>query len=116
MRSPQGAFYSAEDADSEGEEGTFYVWDSTEIMDLLGEEDGSIIEKVFNIKKNGNFRDEATGNSPGKNILFRKNTYAELAEEMEIEIGAFTKKLMILWQSFITTGKIESLHLRMIKS
>ena len=93
MRSPQGAFYSAEDADSEGEEGTFYVWDSTEIMDLLGEEDGSIIEKVFNIKKNGNFRDEATGNSPGKNILFRKNTYAELAEEMEIEIGAFTKKI-----------------------
>jgi len=91
MRSPQGAFYSAEDADSEGEEGTFYVWDSIEITDLLGEEDGSIIEKVFNIKKNGNFRDEATGLESGKNILFRTKTYAELAKEMEIDIDAFTK-------------------------
>ncbi len=93
MRSPQGAFYSAEDADSEGEEGTFYVWDSTEITDLLGEEDGSIIEKVFNIKKNGNFRDEATGLESGKNILFRTKTYAELAKEMEIDSDAFTKKI-----------------------
>jgi len=93
MRSPQGAFYSAEDADSEGEEGTFYVWDSTEITDLLGEEDGSIIEKVFNIKKNGNFRDEATGLESGKNILFKTKTYAELAKEMEIDIDAFTKKI-----------------------
>jgi hypothetical protein len=93
MRSPQGAFYSAEDADSEGEEGTFYVWDSTEITDLLGEEDGNIIEKVFNIKKNGNFPDEATGLESGKNILFRTKTYAELAKEMEIDIDAFTKKI-----------------------
>ncbi len=93
MRSPEGAFYSAEDADSEGEEGTFYVWDSTEIENLLGEDDGNIIKKVFNIKKNGNFRDEATGDNSGKNILYRTAAYAELAKEMEIDADVFTKKL-----------------------
>ena len=105
MRSHQGAFYSAEDADSEGEEGTFYVWDSTEITDLLGEEDGSIIEKVFNIKKNGNFRDEATGHESGKNILFRTKTYVELAKEMEIDIDAFTKKIDELMAKLYTYRK-----------
>ncbi len=93
MRSPEGAFYSAEDADSEGEEGTFYVWDSTEIKDLLGEEDGRIIEKVFNINENGNFMDEATGKVSGKNILYITSTYAELAKEMKLDLGAFTKKI-----------------------
>ena len=105
MRSHQGAFYSAEDADSEGEEGTFYVWDSTEITDLLGEEDGSIIEKVFNMKKNGNFRDEATGHESGKNILFRTKTYVELAKEMEIDIDAFTKKIDELMAKLYTYRK-----------
>jgi len=93
MRSAKGTFYSAEDADSEGEEGTFYVWESAEIRDLLGEEDGAIIEKVFNIKKNGNFRDEATGQFSGKNILYRTRSYTEMAREMEIDHDAFAKKL-----------------------
>jgi len=40
MTSPEGGFYSAEDADSEGEEGKFYIWSPTEIKEVLGESDG----------------------------------------------------------------------------
>ena len=40
MLAPEGAFYSAEDADSEGVEGTFYVWNPKQIKELLGEKDG----------------------------------------------------------------------------
>ena len=39
MTSPEGGFYSAEDADSEGEEGKFYVWTPAEIKDVLGDQD-----------------------------------------------------------------------------
>jgi len=46
MTSPEGGFYSAEDADSEGEEGKFYIWSPTEIKEVLGESDG---EKFCNI-------------------------------------------------------------------
>ncbi len=93
MRSPEGGFYSAEDADSEGEEGTFYVWDKREIKDLLGDKDANIIEKVFNISENGNYRDEASGKSSGKNILYRTRPYAELAKEMDMDLDSFTKKI-----------------------
>ena len=40
MTSPEGGFYSAEDADSEGVEGKFYVWTPLEVREILGEEDG----------------------------------------------------------------------------
>lgn len=68
MTSPEGGFYSAEDADSEGEEGTFYVWTLEEIKKILGEKDGALFANTFNIKDSGNFQDEATGRSTGTNI------------------------------------------------
>ncbi|MFK5923333.1 MAG: thioredoxin domain-containing protein [Verrucomicrobiota bacterium] len=68
MTSPEGGFYSAEDADSEGEEGTFYVWTLEEVKKILGEEDGTLFANTFNIKDSGNFQDEATGRSTGTNI------------------------------------------------
>ncbi len=60
MTSPKGGFYCAEDADSEGEEGKFYVWTVDEIKNVLGEEDGSKFCEYFNITSKGNFE--------GKNI------------------------------------------------
>ncbi len=61
-------FYSAEDADSEGEEGKFYVWSYDEIMQVLGPDDGPVFARAFNIRKEGNFNDEATGRTTGMNI------------------------------------------------
>jgi len=59
--SPGGAFYSAEDADSEGVEGKFYVWSRQEIMALLGPELGELFADVYDVTPSGNFE--------GQNIL-----------------------------------------------
>lgn len=84
MRSPEGGFYSAEDADSEGEEGKFYLWTAEEIQDLLGPEDGALFQTVYSISPEGNFKDEARGIKTGKNILHRTKTWDEISAELEI--------------------------------
>ncbi|HEX3582500.1 MAG TPA: thioredoxin domain-containing protein [Thermoanaerobaculia bacterium] len=60
MTSPDGAFYSTLDADSEGEEGKFYVWSRAEVMSILGEEDGKVVCELFDVTERGNWE--------GKNI------------------------------------------------
>ncbi len=55
MTSPEGGFYSAEDADSEGEEGKFYVWSVEEIKQVLGNESGEKYCGFYNISEQGNF-------------------------------------------------------------
>lgn len=55
MTSPEGAFYSAEDADSEGEEGKFYLWTPQEVKEILGEQDGDIFCQRYDISNTGNF-------------------------------------------------------------
>jgi uncharacterized protein YyaL (SSP411 family) len=69
MTSPEGAFYSAEDADSEGEEGKFYVWSKKEIEEILGADKAESFSKLYNVNIVGNFLDEATKIKTGKNIL-----------------------------------------------
>ena len=69
MQSPEGAFYSAEDADSEGVEGKYYLWDYGDFMRLLGpagEEDAG----YFHLQEEGNFFDEALRAKTGENILY----------------------------------------------
>ncbi|MCL7454094.1 MAG: hypothetical protein M8467_13705 [Anaerolineae bacterium] len=60
MRAPEGGFYSTQDADSEGEEGKFFVWTVDEIRDLLGKEADEFVE-AYGVKRGGNWE--------GKNIL-----------------------------------------------
>ncbi|WMW24502.1 thioredoxin domain-containing protein [Methanolobus sediminis] len=69
MTSSEGGFYSAEDADSEGVEGKFYVWTTAEIEEILGKEHAEIFMKIFNVKKEGNFAEEHSNDLTGKNIL-----------------------------------------------
>ena len=70
MRHADGAFYSAEDADSEGIEGKFYVWDEEEIRTALGERANAFI-RTYGIEKEGNFEDESSHKKTGENILYQ---------------------------------------------
>jgi uncharacterized protein YyaL (SSP411 family) len=72
LTSPLGGFYSAEDADSEGEEGKFYVWSTKELKEILNKKELNIVTKTFNTSSNGNFLDEATRRKTGNNILHLK--------------------------------------------
>ncbi|MCP5550245.1 MAG: thioredoxin domain-containing protein [Akkermansiaceae bacterium] len=84
MTSPEGGFYCAEDADSEGEEGKFYVWTAAEVKALLGEEDAAFFLTRFNFVEAGNFRDEASGELTGANIPhLREDLSAEDAARFE---------------------------------
>ncbi len=69
MTAAEGAFYSAEDADSEGEEGKFYTWSWDEIEQRLDPEEFRVVQRVFNITREGNYREEASGELVGRNIL-----------------------------------------------
>ncbi len=79
MTDQKGGFYSAEDADSEGVEGKFYVWTEDEIRQILKGEEADLIINVYNIDKTGNFRDEASGENTGSNILHLGKTLTEVA-------------------------------------
>ncbi|MEE9393851.1 MAG: thioredoxin domain-containing protein [Planctomycetota bacterium] len=82
MTDDEGGFYSAEDADSEGEEGKFYVWTRQEILRHLGQVDGELFCKVYNVSKIGNFKDETTGKLMAANILHLQRPIAQLAAEL----------------------------------
>jgi len=70
MRDAGGAFYAAEDADSEGVEGKFYVWSADEIQRVLGKRADAFMQ-AYGVEKGGNFADEATHKKTGDNILHR---------------------------------------------
>ncbi len=84
MRSPKGAFYSAEDADSEGEEGKFYLWTQEEIKHVLSAEEARLIMAVFAVEKGGNFNEEPTGKKRGRNILHLKRELHEIASDLKL--------------------------------
>ncbi|MEC9460159.1 MAG: thioredoxin domain-containing protein, partial [SAR324 cluster bacterium] len=64
MTSPAGAFFSAEDADSEGVEGKFYVWSKAEVLKILGAESGELACAFWDITENGNFEGSSIPNRP----------------------------------------------------
>lgn len=87
MTSPDGGFYSAEDADSEGVEGRFYTWKEEEIRNILGDKDADIFIRIYNVKKTGNFMDEASMEATGQNILYLAKPLEETAKEMKIPLS-----------------------------
>ncbi len=85
MTDPEGGFYSAEDADSEGEEGKFYVWSLNEFRSVPAwnhPEEAAVWEKIFNLSADGNFKEEAGGHKSGNNILHIKEFFGEKSEGM----------------------------------
>ena len=84
LASPEGGFYSAEDADSEGVEGKFYVWKAEEIESLLDEKEAHALTQVMGVTREGNFLEEGTGERTGKNILHLARPLENVAKEMGI--------------------------------
>jgi hypothetical protein len=72
MRSPEGGIYSSEDADSEGEEGKFYVWTPAEVREELGDEAAAAFGRVYDVTERGNFE--------GRNILHLSRSIEPTAE------------------------------------
>lgn len=69
MRGPEGAFYAATDADSEGEEGKFFTWSWDEVASLAGP-GAALLAEAYGVRPDGNFDEEASGHATGKNVLF----------------------------------------------
>ena len=89
MTDTGGGFYSAEDADSEGEEGKFYLWSYGEIKHLLAPNEADLFFKVFNIEKNGNFPDE----SGGRNIAHVTKSLEKIASELSTAVPELKESL-----------------------
>ncbi|MDF2841411.1 MAG: hypothetical protein K0Q99_2183 [Clostridia bacterium] len=85
MTSPEGGFYSAEDADSEGVEGKFYVWTPKEIAEVLGDKEAKEFCKMYDITEQGNFE----GNSI-PNVIDNKMSFEELTQ---LPLDAMRQKL-----------------------
>jgi uncharacterized protein YyaL (SSP411 family) len=81
MVTPEGGFCSAQDADSEGAEGRFYVWTSSELQSVLGRERAGWAAAWWDVSDEGNFED-------GASVLWRAREAAQVARELRIEPGA----------------------------
>ncbi len=92
MTSPKGGFYSAEDADSEGEEGKFYLWSTEELIEVLGKQEGELFGQIFGCFADGNFKDESTGKITGTNILHLKKSLVDEAKDRGLDPDELTAR------------------------
>jgi uncharacterized protein YyaL (SSP411 family) len=126
MLHSEGGFYSTQDADSEGEEGKFFIWSPQEINAILGEEAGEIFARIYDVSDFGNFE--------GKNILhpilsleqasklFRKDvreiaalvadSKEKLFHEREKRIKPFRdEKIITSWNGLVLSGLAEAINI-----
>jgi uncharacterized protein YyaL (SSP411 family) len=124
MLHAEGGFYSTQDADSEGEEGKFFVWSAEEITQILGEETGKVFARIYGVSEFGNFE--------GKNILhpvltleqagklFKKdaaelaalarNAKEKLFQKREKRIKPFRdEKIITSWNGLMLSGLAEAI-------
>ncbi len=92
LTSAEGAFYSAEDADSEGREGKFYLWTLDELKTVLGEEDAAFAATVFGANAAGNFSDPHD-RSLSSNVLRRMHPDARAAAELGLSEPEFDARM-----------------------
>jgi uncharacterized protein YyaL (SSP411 family) len=80
MTAKNGAFFSAESADSEGEEGKFYLWSAAEIRKVLDQQEAAEAIRIFHIMEDGNYIDPVAGQKTGQNILFIEQDAGKFTE------------------------------------
>jgi len=92
LASPEGGFYASEDADSEDEEGKFYLWNEDEIRDALPAEDADLAIKIFGVESRGNYV-EPGGKRSGENILHLAKSIEQVASGLNITVDEANLKL-----------------------
>ncbi|HZB83909.1 MAG TPA: thioredoxin domain-containing protein [Rubrobacteraceae bacterium] len=90
MTAPEGGFYSAEDADSEGVEGKFYVWTPGEIEGALEPDEARLAIRFWDVTERGNFE--------GKNILYVPHPPEAVAAEFDISTEELWEKIVVIRQ------------------
>ncbi len=85
MTSPEGTFYSATDADSEGEEGKFFVWSPEDMDAVLSKEDAEFAKRAWRVSAEGNFE--------GKNILHHDDNLVKLSRELDMPVDTLAERL-----------------------
>ena len=94
MRSKKGGFYSAEDADSEGEEGKYYLWTVDEVRAIL-KDDADLFFEIFNCEPAGNWIDPMHGGKVGTNILHLQTTMDEYSSKSNVSAGILEIKIAL---------------------
>lgn len=95
MTAPEGGFYSATDADSEGEEGKFFVWTLEELAELLSADDYKIAVEYWGATRGGNFE--------GANILYVPNDDDTAAQRLDMTLDALHQRLAAIKDTLYAT-------------
>ena len=86
LTSEEGGFYASLDADSEGEEGKFYVWKQKELDQILGKE-ANLIKRYYNVERVGNWEN-------GQNILFKSDNEQKLMKRYDLTLDQINEKVL----------------------
>jgi uncharacterized protein YyaL (SSP411 family) len=110
MRDPSGAFYSTQDADSEGVEGKFYVWSLEEFRQVVGDGDANALESYFDVTSHGNWEETnilhvTRGNPPAGIDAVKKKLYAE--REKRVKPGR-DEKVLTDWNGLMLRAFAEA--------
>jgi hypothetical protein len=102
MTAPQGGFFSAEDADSEGEEGKFYLWTAEELKETLDSEEFKLLIRLFDVHESGNFE-------KGGNILRLRSSIKDSATVLKISEPYLHERLELI-RSKLLLAREKRLH------
>ncbi|PCJ62963.1 MAG: thioredoxin domain-containing protein [Planctomycetota bacterium] len=103
-----GGFYASEDADSEGKEGEFFVWEYEEVKKLLSDEEFKIATDLFSIKKEGNFESHESYHK-NKNIFHLLTSYEEYAKTKKMKLSDLKKQVKSMKEKLLAV-RIKRVH------
>lgn len=111
MQSPEGGYYSSLDADSEGHEGKYYVWDKSEVKSLLTDEEFSLIEKHYGLDQPANFEHQwhfflsQPTEAQDSELLFSAKNKLLATREKRIP-PALDTKILTAWNALMIKGML----------
>jgi hypothetical protein len=113
MTHPEGGFYTAEDADSEGIEGKFYLWPLEEFEKIAGGATQTIPwRQIFNLDADGNFIDEASREKNGENILHMTRTWEQWAKILGMPVQSLVDQWGRLREKLFNHRKLRAAPLK----